>query len=176
MPMPKAWTSPKSGTGDGHHSRSSRTQFIPLPRSRRRATHLVSFSRLRLGDEPVTDSANRQQVAGIGRIVFDIAPQPNDEIVDGPSIGVLVQDPRLLPAFSCAIPACLRARSGNAARSPPSESTETPGHEHEVPADRSQPTCRRTGIDPSPRTAPRVRTGRRDRVVWHRRPQPLAPA
>src|SRR6185312_13562327 len=48
---------------------------------------------LRLRHEAITHAANRQQMSRFRRIVFDIAAQANDEIVDGAGVGVFVQSP-----------------------------------------------------------------------------------
>src|SRR5262249_32284168 len=55
---------------------------------------LLSFFRCG-GYETVAYSAPRQQMPGALRIVFDVPPQPHDEVVDGPRIGVFMQTPDL---------------------------------------------------------------------------------
>src|SRR5215467_16388867 len=48
---------------------------------------------LRLCHEPISHSPHSEKVAGIGGIVFDIAAQTDDEIVDGPGVCVFMQAP-----------------------------------------------------------------------------------
>jgi hypothetical protein len=51
---------------------------------------------LRLGQESVTDTSNRDQVPGPSRIVLDVTPQPNDKIVDRARVCVFLQAPDFL--------------------------------------------------------------------------------
>jgi hypothetical protein len=46
--------------------------------------------------ESVADAANRQQVTRRASAILEIPPQPDDEVVDGARIGVLVQSPDVL--------------------------------------------------------------------------------
>ena len=43
--------------------------------------------------EAVADSAHSQQVDGIRRVRLEIAPQANDEVIDRPRVGVLMDVP-----------------------------------------------------------------------------------
>src|SRR3982075_2180833 len=58
----------------------------------RTLSYLASAFRLiRLGQKAVAHSAHCKQMAGLSRILFDVAPQPHDEIINRTSIGVFVQ-------------------------------------------------------------------------------------
>src|SRR5271156_5345706 len=48
------------------------------------------------GDEAVPDSANREQMAGRGGVFFDIAPQPDDKVINGARVRVFAQVPDIL--------------------------------------------------------------------------------
>lgn len=49
-----------------------------------------------IGDEAITDSANGKQIAWLRGLGLDIAPEPDDKIVDGSRIRVFVQVPDFL--------------------------------------------------------------------------------
>src|SRR5579862_2626785 len=49
--------------------------------------------------EPIAYPPNGQQVTGSGGIVFNIAPQPHDEVVDRPGVGVFVEAPDFVQHF-----------------------------------------------------------------------------
>src|ERR1700733_10185509 len=46
-----------------------------------------------LGHEPVSHTTDRQQMPRLGGIVFNIAPQSHNKIIDGSSVSVFVQSP-----------------------------------------------------------------------------------
>src|SRR5438132_1634375 len=50
----------------------------------------------RFGHETITYSTHREQMAGVGWIVFDVTPQPDDEVIDSTSVGIFLQSPNLL--------------------------------------------------------------------------------
>src|SRR6266566_5523525 len=63
----------------------------------RTLSYLAAALRLiRLSQKAVAHSAHCKQMARLSRILFDIAPQPHDEIIDRASIGVFVQTPNVL--------------------------------------------------------------------------------
>jgi len=51
---------------------------------------------VRVCNEAVADASHREQMDRLGGIVFDVAPQADHEVVDGPGVGVFVQTPDLL--------------------------------------------------------------------------------
>src|SRR5439155_3935647 len=51
---------------------------------------------VRVGHEAVTHAADRLEVAWASRLVFEIPPQPDDEVVDRARVGVLAYAPHLL--------------------------------------------------------------------------------
>src|SRR6267143_1060048 len=62
----------------------------------RTLSYLAAALRLiRLGQKAVAHSAHCKQMARLSRILFDIAPQPHDEIIDRASVGVFVQTPNV---------------------------------------------------------------------------------
>src|ERR1700676_3599556 len=69
----------------------------PPMRSLGRATLLSAVSVpllvLRFRHESVSHAADGQQMFWLGRIVFDIAPQSDDEIIYRTSVSVFVQSP-----------------------------------------------------------------------------------
>ena len=61
------------------------------------AYRLVSAAtRFRLGDELVADAAHGQQVLRRPRLLLDVAPQPDDEVVDRARVGVFAHAPHVL--------------------------------------------------------------------------------
>src|ERR1019366_2452365 len=50
----------------------------------------------RVGEETVADTADSGEVLGVGGIVFDVAAEADDEVVDGAGVGVRVHAPDLL--------------------------------------------------------------------------------
>ena len=50
---------------------------------------------LGLGEEAVADAANGDEVLGVGGVVFDVAAEADDEVVDGAGVGILVDAPDL---------------------------------------------------------------------------------
>ncbi len=48
-----------------------------------------------VGEETVADAADGDEVAGVGGVVFDVAAEADDEVVDGASVGVFVDAPDL---------------------------------------------------------------------------------
>src|SRR5512141_2682181 len=64
-----------------------------LPRQRGSSRARDGSLLFRLRDKAIADPANREQMSRFRGIVFNIAAQANDEIVDGASIGVFVQSP-----------------------------------------------------------------------------------
>ena len=53
----------------------------------------LALTLLRFRHEAIADAAHGEQMARRRGIVFNIAPQANDEIVDGAGVSVLVQSP-----------------------------------------------------------------------------------
>src|SRR5713101_5298530 len=51
---------------------------------------------VRVGHEAVAHAADRLEVAWARRLVFEIPPQPHDEVVDRARVGVLAYAPHLL--------------------------------------------------------------------------------
>src|SRR5580704_5603741 len=52
-----------------------------------------------VGEKAVSDAANGEEVARARGIGFDVAPEPDHEIVDGASVGVFVQAPDFFENF-----------------------------------------------------------------------------
>src|SRR5260370_22532125 len=48
-----------------------------------------------VGEEAVADAADGDEVLGVGGIVFNVAAEADDEVVDGAGVGVLVGAPDL---------------------------------------------------------------------------------
>src|SRR5260370_7559590 len=65
--------------------------------ARTRSTSLSapSISIARLGLEAISDATDRSQMARVRRLLLDIAPQPDDEVIDGAGVGILVHSPNL---------------------------------------------------------------------------------
>src|SRR4051812_48738087 len=59
------------------------------------AIKFVTSSGLGIGKEAVADAPDCDEVLGGGGVVFDITTQPDDEVIDGTSIGILVDAPDL---------------------------------------------------------------------------------
>ena len=60
---------------------------------------LLSFF-LRVGDEAIADAAHRLQVNRVHGIIFKVAPESDDEVVDRARIRVLMQMPDLIQNFA----------------------------------------------------------------------------
>ena len=86
---------------------STRSVAAPPPARRRRAPFVApqdvaargtpdSDSASGSAHEPVADAAHGQQVPRLRRLLLDVAPQPDDEVVDGARVGVLVHAPDVL--------------------------------------------------------------------------------
>ena len=49
-----------------------------------------------IDDELVAETADGEEMAGLGGVAFDVAAETNDEIVDGAGVGVFVEIPDIL--------------------------------------------------------------------------------
>ncbi len=49
--------------------------------------------------KPITDTANRLKYPGMRRVIFDIPPEPDDEVVDRTRVRFIAQAPYLLKYF-----------------------------------------------------------------------------
>ena len=49
-----------------------------------------------IGEEAVADAADGEEMGGIGGVVFKVAAEADDEVVDGAGVGVFVDAPDLL--------------------------------------------------------------------------------
>src|SRR5436190_21915179 len=51
---------------------------------------------LGFGHETITYSAHCEQMARVGWVIFNVTPQPDDEVIDSTSVGVFFQSPNFL--------------------------------------------------------------------------------
>src|SRR5579862_3674786 len=79
QPVPAARPILETPSRTGWCSRAARVLRGGIPRG------LVLF--IGFGHEPVTDAPYREDVAWLGRVVFNVTPQPNDEIINCPGVG-----------------------------------------------------------------------------------------
>src|SRR5579883_984368 len=86
-------------------NRSRACAFVRVTRSPRQTPYSIvaagisnsgaDHPLLRLRQKPVPNAADREQVPRIGRVVFDIAPQADDEVVDSARVGIFLEVPDL---------------------------------------------------------------------------------
>src|SRR5215212_7847031 len=69
---------------------------VRLDADLKKAARHPSHSLTGIRDEAVTDAPHRLQVSRARRLVLEIPPQPDNEVVDGAGVGVLVNVPDVL--------------------------------------------------------------------------------
>lgn len=53
----------------------------------------------RIGDKAISDATHGEEVLGMGRIIFDIPTEANDEIINRSSVGIFMNPPDLFENF-----------------------------------------------------------------------------